>query len=170
MSLLSFPQPPIVLHCSKKSLQANVNQHFNLQMFWLERQKKKKILIAMDTKMQGLGCVTKAEKDEQILWFAGAVRFWISNCSVHSTISPSHAANYRQGRFQSFVLSCNRSQSSYIDNLYNTVSSLLSTKPTVNISKYIMTTEKKQTEILTWLSNSFFRRKIKAISPKKSHI
>lgn len=30
--------------------------------------------IAMDTKMQGTGCVTKMEKDnEQILWFAGIV-------------------------------------------------------------------------------------------------
>lgn len=57
-------------------------------MFWLRRQKN---LIAMDTKMKGLGYISKAEKDaEQIVSFAG-VEFldFYNNCSVYSLIFPS---------------------------------------------------------------------------------
>ena len=101
----------------------------------------------MDTKMQGPGCITKAEKDnEQILWLAGvAVQF----LAVHSLVVPSYAANHPQVSLQSFVLSCNRPQPRWRENYYKTVSSLLRTKSTVNISKCIMTMEEKQTEILT---------------------
>lgn len=42
----------------------------------------------MDTKMQGTGCVTKVEKDnEQILWFAGIVSAFLV---VHFIPLPSH--------------------------------------------------------------------------------
>lgn len=60
----------------------------------------------MDTKMQGPGCVTKAEKDnEQILWLAGIAAQFLA---VHSLVVPSYAANHPQASLQSFVLSCSR--------------------------------------------------------------
>lgn len=50
----------------------------------------------MDTKMKGLGYISKAEKDtEQIVYFAG-VEFldFYNNFSVYSLIFPFHAANH----------------------------------------------------------------------------
>lgn len=61
----------------------------------------------MDTKMKGLGYITKAEKDtEQIVYFAG-IEFldFYNNFSVYSLTFPFHAANHPYGNFQScFIL------------------------------------------------------------------
>lgn len=104
-SLAFILQPPRALYHSNESLQANVNQHYNLQMFWLggekNPKKQKTNSIAMDTK--GLGWETKAERDnEQILRCTGVVSFWNSIYSFHSFIYLSCALNHSQGSFQSY--------------------------------------------------------------------
>lgn len=63
--------------------------------------------IALDTKMQGTGCVTKVEKDnEQILWFAGIISEFLA---VHFIPSSFHLVLQMILKSVSkvFFLSCN---------------------------------------------------------------